>query len=181
MHQIQEVIRLHRLGRGQRAIARQLRMGRDTIRTYQEKLEQAGLLHGSPDDLPDIAVLQTMIAEEFSAPSEEPNSSVDAWKMKISKLHKAGVGPTAIHDHLRLQIPDYTGHLSSVKRMCNRLSREEGPKATDVAIRVETAPGDVAQVDFGYAGLRYDPGQGVLRKCWVFVMTLGLVARCSAT
>ncbi len=42
-----------------------------------------------------------------------------------------------------------------------------------MAIRVETAPGEVAQVDFGYAGLRYDPERGVLRKCWVFVMTLG--------
>ena len=26
--------------------------------------------------------------------------------------------------------------------------------------------------DIGYAGKRYDPDRGVLRKCWVFVMTL---------
>ena len=57
--------------------------------------------------------------------------------------------------------------------MCRRLKAEAGPTEEDVAIPVETVPGEVAQVDFGYAGLRYDPDRGVLRKCWVFVMTLG--------
>ncbi|MBK8178693.1 MAG: transposase [Planctomycetes bacterium] len=44
-------------------------------------------------------------------------------------------------------------------------------------MRVETPPGDVAQVDFGYAGKRYDPVRGILRKSWVFVMTLGFSRR----
>jgi hypothetical protein len=46
-----------------------------------------------------------------------------------------------------------------------------------VAIPVVTAPGEVAQVDFGYAGKRYDPDRGVLRKTWLFVMTLGFSRR----
>jgi transposase len=84
------------------------------------------------------------------------------------------VGPTAIHDYLRLQqAPQYTGSLSAVKRLCARLDRERGPLATDVAIPVETAPGEVAQVDFGYTGRRYDPQRGERRKCWLFLMTLG--------
>ena len=45
----------------------------------------------------------------------------------------------------------------------NALDRERGPAPTDVAIPVETAPGAVAQVDFGYAGKRYDPERGTLR------------------
>ena len=32
-------------------------------------------------------------------------------------------------------------------------------------------------MDFGYAGRRYDPTRGVLRKCWLFVMTLGFSRR----
>ena len=32
-------------------------------------------------------------------------------------------------------------------------------------------------MDFGYAGKRYDPVRGVLRKCWIFVMTLGFSRR----
>ena len=47
-----------------------------------------------------------------------------------------------------------------MKRLCRRLALRHGPAAEDVAIRVETAAGEVAQVDFAYAGLRYDPAQG---------------------
>jgi transposase len=38
---------------------------------------------------------------------------------------------------------------------------------------VETRPGEVAQVDFGYVGRLYDPRARVMRKAWVFVMVLG--------
>lgn len=173
MHRIQEIVRLHRLGRGQRGIARQLRMGRDTIRAYQEKLSEAGLLEGSPDELPTVDSLQKAVAQTATIPVTVQCSSVAPWLATIRKLHQNGVGPTAIHDYLRLHVPDYSGHLSSIKRACRRLVHEAGPKESDVAIRVDTVPGEIAQVDFGYAGLRYDPERGVLRKCWVFVMTLG--------
>jgi len=172
MYRIQELVRLHRLGQSQRAIAQQLRMGRETIRDYQGKLREAGLLDGSPAELPESAVLKEVIGEEADEETGQSPSSVEPWKSKISALREKGCGPTAIHDHLRLHEPDYSGSLSAIKRMCCRLRAEAGPKELDVAIRVETIPGKVAQVDFGYAGRRYDPERGILRKCWVFVMTL---------
>lgn len=46
-------------------------------------------------------------------------------------------------------------------------------RAADVAIPVETGPGEVAQVDFGYAGRLLCPDAHVLRHAWVFVMVLG--------
>jgi len=46
-------------------------------------------------------------------------------------------------------------------------------KPSDVAIRVETDAGEVAQVDFGYVGYLFDPETRVMRKAWVFVMVLG--------
>jgi hypothetical protein len=46
------------------------------------------------------------------------------------------------------------------------------PRTPDVTVRVETPPGEEAQVDFGYAGRMVDPETGELRKTWVFVMTL---------
>ena len=46
MHQLQEVIRLHRLGQSRRKIAQQLRMGRDTIRGYLEIFSKKGVLEG---------------------------------------------------------------------------------------------------------------------------------------
>lgn len=52
--------------------------------------------------------------------------------------------------------------------------RKESPvRPQQVRIRVETDPGDVAQVDFGYVGRLYDSDSGVLHRAWVFVMVLG--------
>jgi transposase len=41
-----------------------------------------------------------------------------------------------------------------------------------VTVRVQTAPGEEAQIDFGSAGKLVDPRDGVLRTAYVFVMTL---------
>ena len=175
MYRVQEMVRLHRLGKSERVIARQLRMGRDTIRAYLRGLERAGVLEGSPDSLPELDVVRAAVAAQIpTKPVQRQSSSVERWEEAISRLRREkGAGPTATHDWLRLHEPDYQGHLSAVKRLYLRLEREEGPQATDVAIPVETAPGEVAQVDFVYAGKRYDPERGVLRKTWLFVMTLG--------
>ena len=81
MHRLQEVVRLHRLGRSSRAIARQLRMGRDTIRGYLKALRTAGVLDGSADELP---ALRAVVAKH--APAKIPPqqaSSVERWKTKI--------------------------------------------------------------------------------------------------
>lgn len=178
MHRLQEVIRLHRLGQSCRRIARQLGMGRDTIRHHLRILAQAGLLEGAPEALPDLTVLAGLMRERLPQPEADPQvSSLARWSEEITHLLEKGAGPTAIHDHLRLHATGYDASLSAVKRFCLRRQRARGPQATDVAIPVETAPGQVAQVDFGYAGLRYDPERGVLRKSWVFVMTLGYSRR----
>jgi transposase len=44
-----------------------------------------------------------------------------------------------------------------------------GPKVT---VRIDTPPGEEAQVDFGYAGLMYDPQTQKKRRTWAFIMTL---------
>lgn len=173
MHRVQEAIRLHRMGRSRRQIARQLRMGRDTIRAYLEVVSEAGLLEGSPDDLPDAQVLGDVVRLKLvpSQPKQQ-TSSVARWEAKIAELVAKGATPTPIHDYLRLHEPDYTGSLSAVKRMCARLKKDAAPTGADIAIPVDTAPGEIAQVDFGYAGKRYDPDKGVMRRTWLFVMTL---------
>ena len=175
MHRLQEMVRLHRLGKSSRVIGRQLRMGRDTIRCYLRGIERAGMLEGDAAELPELGTLRAAVGIQVpSKVARQQSSSVERWKDTIARLHRdKEAGPTAIHDWLRLHEPDYEGHLSAVKRLCLRLDRERGPKPTDVAIPVETAPGEVAQVDFVYAGKCYDPDRGVLRKTWLFVMTLG--------
>lgn len=178
MHRLQEVIRLHRLGKSSRRIARQLAMGRNTVGAYLERLAQAGVLEGPHDSLPELDVLATLVRDlDAQRTKDVAPSTVSTWRDDVDRLRKKGAGPTAIHDHLRLNQPEYSGSLSAIKRLYARLEREVGPLATDVAIRVETAPGAVAQVDFGFAGKRYDPERGILRKSWVFVMTMGFSRR----
>jgi hypothetical protein len=177
MHRLQEVIRLHRLGKSSRRIARHLSMGRDTIRGYMAQLAAAGLLDGPVEALPELDVLAAAVEAPTTASAPPIASTVDRWRDDIVRMLEKGAGPTAIHDHLRVNEPDYAGSLSAIKRLCLRLATDGGPKATDVAIRVETEPGHIAQVDFGYAGKRYDPERGVMRKTWVFVMTLGFSRR----
>jgi transposase len=46
------------------------------------------------------------------------------------------------------------------------------PKAPEAFCRIETKPGEEAQVDFGSAGLQWDAQAGKRRRAWVFVMTL---------
>ena len=62
--------------------------------------------------------------------------------------------------------------LSSVKRMCLRLKLERNEQPEDVVIRVETEPGDMAQVDFGDVGLLLDEDTQIFRNAGVFVMGL---------
>ena len=54
----------------------------------------------------------------------------------------------------------------------NRYINLKYPKEPRSCIRIETKAGEEAQVDFGSAGMMYDPDEGRLRRAHIFVMTL---------
>jgi transposase len=123
-----------------------------------------------------LEVLKAAVEERVPRkPSPQQTSSLEGWLGRIEELWKKGVGPRAIYDTLRLEeaFREARATLSAVKRVCVRLKRAHGVQPEDVAIPVETRPGEVAQVDFGYVGRLYDPRARVIRKAWVFVMVLG--------
>jgi len=174
MHRLQELVRLHRMETPCRQVASLLRMGPNTERLYRRGLEEAGLLAGSPEDIPSLEALKAAVVDK--APRKAPRqevSTIHKWRDEIEDMMKLGAKPRAIFDYLRLRKDDFAGSLSAVKRMCARIRRDRGVQAEDVAIPVETDPGEIGQVDFGYAGKLYDPDEGKLRKAWVFVMVLG--------
>lgn len=151
-----------------------LSMSRNTVRQYREALGAAGLLDGPRDALPEEdALVAAVAAKAPAAAAPQELSSVDAWATDIRHQVRAGVGPRAIYDWLRAERVGFTGSYDAVKRFARRLRRKDPVKAEDVAIRVETAPGQVAQVDFGYLGFLVDPASGKARKAWVFVLVLG--------
>lgn len=174
MHRLQELVRLHRQGRSRREIARLLQMSRNTVREYQEVLATAGLLDGPlPDVPPEDALLAAATPPQPALRPPQEVSSVDDWSSDIQRLQKDGCGPKAIYDWLRTEQPEFQGSYDAIKRYVRRARRHAPVCPKDVAIPVDTAPGQIAQVDFGYFGLLWDPATGRHRKVWVFLMVLG--------
>jgi transposase len=174
MHRLQELVRLHRLGLTERRAAKELRIGRNTAREYRLALAAAGVLEGSAEELPELEALKAIVMKALpSRPAPQQVSKLDAWQAEVEALLEKRLGPQAIYDRLRLEHADFQGSIGGLKRLVHRIRRSRGVLATDVAIPVETAAGDVAQVDFGYAGKLWDPITRMPRKAWVFVMVLG--------
>jgi transposase len=174
MDRLIELVRLHRMGKKGREVARLLGMGPNTERLYRQALLDAGLLRGSVEELPALEVLEAAVRErvpERTAPQQV--STVEPWMGRIVELAKAKLGPRAIYDRLRLEDADFKGSFAAVRRAWRAWKKARGVVPEDVAIPVETAAGEVAQVDFGYVGRLWDPETERLRKAWCFVMVLG--------
>jgi transposase len=69
-----------------------------------------------------------------------------------------------------LRARGYTGQYTVLKDFVQPL-RQRPPTAAGATLRYETAPGEQAQVDFGYC--TYTTPEGVTRGIWVFVLVLG--------
>lgn len=153
-----------RAGVSNRGIKRDLGIDRRTARKYREWAKKYGLLQGT---LPPIEELYQLL-EETMPPTQPPQSqsTVEPYRKLVVKLREQDVEVSAIK--ARLEERGFDGSYMAVWRFVKQL--EPGPP--DVTVRVETAPGEEVQVDFGYAGKMIDPATGELRKTWAFVMTL---------
>ena len=61
MHRLQGLVRLHRMGKGARTVARLLCISPNTERQYREILQRADLLSGEPDKLPELWLLKEAV------------------------------------------------------------------------------------------------------------------------
>jgi transposase len=161
---IREILRRLRQGESNRAVADAMRIHRKTVGRYRTWAADQGLLEGT---LPSLGELHRLLEETLSGRLPPQNtSSVARYREVVIKLRNEGVEIAAIYE--RLKERGYAGSYSSVYRFVRKLE----PPTPDVTVRVETEPGEEAQVDFGYAGRMIDPETGELRKTWAFVFTL---------
>ena len=153
-----------RAGASNRRIKRELGVDRRTAQKYREWAETYSLLSGK---LPPIEELHELLQDTMPA-SQVPQtvSTVEPYREIVVKLREQGVEIAAIKQ--RLEERGFAGSYMAVYRFVRRLE----PKQADVTVRVESKPGEEAQVDFGYAGYMSDPATGEKRKTWAFVMTL---------
>ena len=155
-------------------MARLLKMSPNTERAYRQALEKAGVLWGPPKELPSLEELKQAVMEHRppSGPPKQETSSIEKWAGRVQELMDKGLRGRAIYDRLRLEEPTFEGSYWAVKRLYRRLLAAKSVQAKDVAIPVETRPGEIAQVDFGYAGKLLCPRTHVLKRACVFVLVL---------
>jgi transposase len=81
---------------------------------------------------------------------DEEMTGKQVWRL-LKETHGIEVGYTTIKRYLR---------------------KEFSYGRTKATVRIETPPGEEAQVDFGYARLMHDPVTEKRRRTWAFIMTL---------
>lgn len=98
-------------------------------------------------------------------PLKKPHPSIlDEHKDFIIENLEKGLSGSRIHDELLSKGVKVS--YSNVRHYISKIKAR-----TDICVRFVSKPAEEAQVDFGYAGLQFDP-KGKRRKAWVFNMRL---------
>jgi len=95
---------------------------------------------------------------------KERGSIIDPYKEKVIKMLEEGLSGVRIYEELLKG--GYPGSYPTVRRYIAKIKASE-----NIFIRINTPPGEEAQVDFGYVGITTDDS-GKKRKTWVFSMRL---------
>lgn len=165
MNQIRDIVYRLQQDQSERQIARDLGISRVTVRKYRQVAEAGGYL-AQRERVPSHGDL----AEQLGPAPRPPQnvSTVEPYREVVERLLDAGVEMTAILARLREQ-HGYQGSYSSVQRFVHHLR----PPTVRPVVRVETAPGEEAQIDFGTLGPLVDARTGERRTAYAFVLTLG--------
>ena len=153
------------LGRSQREIARSTGIDRKTIRRYQMQTARA--------NSPGVATGSTPAASDVPAgqipPPRPPGhtSACEPWREFIGAQLELKRNAMAIYQDL-VDLHGFGHGYNSVKRFVATL-REREPEQFD---RLEFAPGEEAQVDYGEGALTFDPVSRRWKRPRLFVMTL---------
>jgi transposase len=163
---VHALLRRVRAGEKTRAIARVMRLSRNTVRKYRAWFAAENLLTGP---LPELAELHQRLQATFGDGHPPQNrSSLDGYRDEIQALLDQGLSPRLIFQKLS-ERPSFTAGESTIYRFCRKVRAAKPPEAF---VRIETPPGEVAQVDFGDIGTLLDPVTHTLRRAYAFVMVL---------
>src|SRR6266516_6087024 len=140
MQYLRDLVHRLRLGQSERSIAKDLHLSRQTVSKYRELASSAGYLAGS-GELPDVAALAAALGPPPALPRTP--STVGPYQPLVEELLGQSVEMLTIFD--RLKERGYAGSYSSVRRFVHQLR----PPKEQAVVRIHTAPGEEAQVDFG--------------------------------
>jgi transposase len=171
MNEVVETIYQWHKGMKIQHISLSLGLDRKTVRKYLGMARSVGITQGGPlPDEQELAGKLLDLVERRAAPYETPaldlvaryRSDIAVW---LKDEHMTARQVWRLLKETRTVEVGYT----TIKRY---LRTEFSFGRKKVTVRIETAPGEEAQVDFGYCGLMHDPVTEKNRRAWVFIMTL---------
>ena len=174
MVDVTEILQYWYAGRPKVEVARSLGVDAKTVRKYVAAAEACGLAPGGP---PVTGEAWRAMAREWFPSLAGTRLRAPSWG-EIAAHHDRieallGVVPVSmIHQRLR----DETGLVASVASV-RRYVRAQFPEHARGAAALEVwrprpAPGEEAQVDYGFLGTWFDPRAGRRRRVWAFSMVL---------
>jgi transposase len=164
MYEYRQVLVRMRQGDSDRQIAEARLMGRSKAGKLRRLAIERGWL--DPErPLPDDTALAEVLGQREARPG--PSSQVEPHRERILAWKRAGITGTSIHQAL-VREHGFSGSYSAIRRFL----QAHAPTPLKATVRLEFAPAEAAQVDFGAGPRILDTATGELRKTWVFVMTL---------
>jgi len=168
MNEVVETVYQWHKGMKIQHISQSLDLDRKTVRKYLGVARSLGIVQGGP--LPDEQELVSRLKDVQAVPYDTPaRDRVAEYKDEIKELlEDKEMTAKQVWRLLRENHGIDVGY-TTIKRY---LRSEFSYGRTKATVRIETPPGQEAQVDFGYAGLMFDPEAQRRRKTWAFIMTL---------
>ena len=168
--EIAEVVRRWQAGNSQRNIASGTGLSRDTVRKYLAAAKEAGVVQEGPasteDQLSQLAGISRSGPRQSEAPSEE---LLGPWADQVYRwLNVERLQLTRIRELLAARGCQVA--YSSLHRFVARRNWRSRSRST--VRMVDTAPGEVAELDFGRLGLIQDPETGRRRTAWALIVVL---------
>ena len=164
---VREMMRRLRLGQSERTVAKELGVSRNTVREYHERLRREGLLSAEAP----IVSLEELTERLSREPVKSgPPPRLLEHSEEIRALIETPLQVRVAWQRFGEAHPETKTSYTAFRRFVRRYIQADAPRRA--CMRIEVAPGEEAQVDFGYAGLiPARPGE-TPKKTWIFVMTL---------
>ena len=169
--EIQDIIRRWQAGDSRRKIALGTGLSRDTIAKYIAAAQGAGIVQGGPAateaQLSGLAAIGQVGPRQVETPRQD---LLEPWADQIYQwLTGDRLQMTRIRELLEVR-----GCWVSYPSLRRFILKRNWQRRSRTTVRMEdTAPGEVAEVDFGRLGLITDPETGRRRTVWALIIVLG--------
>ncbi len=166
MFEVRQVLVRMRQGDSDRVLARAGIVGRRKAADIRRTAQANGWLDADTP-IPDNTVLGQVLRIQ-STPASLGQSSVEPYRDQVKAWADQGIQSSTIYQAL-VRNHQFTGAYAAVYRFVCSLRGTEAPKST---VKLDFAPGEAAQVDFGTGPKLVDTRTGEEIKSWFFLMTL---------